>query len=612
MKNYFLIVCLLLSLRLMGSDSNAILLNYSTRVEVKGTRSNVTNHIKIMILNRSGDDYSLIAIPYSKSNKAKLNYAYLKDSDGKVLKKFSNKDFFLQSDISDFSFFEDDYLKLCPIKHSSYPYIIEYEYETNSTTYLYLAWWTPVMDDEVPTVSASLDVYIPLDYAVHYVASHTSDSLIEITGKQKHLKWEASYIPVSSEYFSPHKSQIFPNVKIVPDKFHYIKKGSTVNWSSYGEWQSSILEGLNDLSPTEKVRIQKIIRDCKTDEEKIKALYADMQNTKRYVNISLATGGLLPHSASYVCENGYGDCKALTNYFKSILELAGIKSYYTKVYAGRKIRPVDLNFVSQQFNHIILFVPLKADTIWLDCTSKGPFNYLGSFTQNRWAFVVDGSNSHFVQTPAFKPKDVLETRIGNVEINSSMLLADFTSKYKGRMFEMFDNMSTNFTDKDVEELIFDNLADEGYMLESYSLKPVDKENKHVEISYKSSSKKAVIKSNDELLVRQFKIYIPEMEEPKERKFPLQIDYPYYKIDSVYYFYPEGYELGMENDDFNMSSPYGAFMYEFVPMNDRVLIVRNYKLYAGNYPLDIYPEFYAFMDSIRQFEKKNFLVFKLKQ
>ncbi|MFB6317133.1 DUF3857 domain-containing protein [Saccharicrinis sp. FJH54] len=611
MKYILLTVCLLLSIELTASESNAVLLNYSTKVEVKGSRKKVTNHIKIMIMNRSGDDYSVIGIPYSETNRASINYAYLKDSNGNVLKKFSNKDFYVQSDISDFSFFEDDYLKLCPIKHNNYPYIIEYEYETDSKSYVYLEWWSPVMDDEVATLSASLDVYIPADFPVHYKAQHVSDSLFESDGKQKHLRWEASYLPVSYEYFTPHQFSIFPSVRIVPDAFHFVEDGKSTSWEAYGEWQSSLLDGLNKLTYEEQMKIKRLTDKCSSDEEKIRVLYADMQKTKRYVNISLATGGLLPNSASYVCENGYGDCKALTNYFKSALEFAGIKSFYTKVYAGSKVRPVDLNFVAQQFNHIILFIPMQHDTVWLDCTSKGPYNYLGSFTQNRWAFVVDGENSRFVKTPALKPEDVLESRTGTVDISSTTVKADFTSKLKGRMFEMFDNMTTNLTDKDVEELIFDNLADEGFMLEDYKLESPDKEKKEVVVKYKSTSNKAVIKSNNELLVRQFKIYVPEMETPDKRKYDLQIDYPYYKIDSVYYTIPNGYRLGMENKDFQIKSPFGEFLYRFIPSGDQVLVIRNYRLNAGNYPVENYPEFYAFMDSIQQFEKKNFLVFTLK-
>jgi hypothetical protein len=56
-----------------------------------------------------------------------------------------------------------------------------------------------------------------------------------------------------------------------------------------------------------------------------------MQNKTRYVNVSIGIGGWQPMIPEDVRRKGYGDCKGLTNYMKTLLDAAGIKSYYSVI-----------------------------------------------------------------------------------------------------------------------------------------------------------------------------------------------------------------------------------------------------------------------------------------
>ena len=78
--------------------------------------------------------------------------------------------------------------------------------------------------------------------------------------------------------------------------------------------------------------------------------------------------------ASDVDKLGYGDCKALTNYTKTLLDAVDVESYYTVVYGGKRIRNIDKEFSATEGNHVILCLPNEEDYIWLECTSqKTPF-----------------------------------------------------------------------------------------------------------------------------------------------------------------------------------------------------------------------------------------------
>ncbi len=49
-------------------------------------------------------------------------------------------------------------------------------------------------------------------------------------------------------------------------------------------------------------------------------------------------GGWKPMLVEDVRKKGYGDCKALTNYMRTLLQAAGIKSYYCIITDDRSVR----------------------------------------------------------------------------------------------------------------------------------------------------------------------------------------------------------------------------------------------------------------------------------
>jgi transglutaminase-like putative cysteine protease len=110
-----------------------------------------------------------------------------------------------------------------------------------------------------------------------------------------------------------------------------------------------------------KAEIQQITANCKTPLEKMEKIYGLLQQKTRYISVQLGIGGWQPFDATYVAEKGYGDCKALSNFTKAMLEVVGIPSYYTIIRAGENATEINPAFPANQFNHAILCVPLPKD-----------------------------------------------------------------------------------------------------------------------------------------------------------------------------------------------------------------------------------------------------------
>lgn len=127
-----------------------------------------------------------------------------------------------------------------------------------------------------------------------------------------------------------------------------------------------------------------------------------------------------PYPASYVSANKYGDCKALSNYMKSLLEVVGIPSYLTVIEGNLCPGNIFRNFPSQQFNHVILTVPLSKDTLYLENTSNiHPFGCTGTFIQNREALLINDKNSRLIHIPAMTDEQVANNRTFNIHFNKS-------------------------------------------------------------------------------------------------------------------------------------------------------------------------------------------------
>ncbi len=194
-----------------------------------------------------------------------------------------------------------------------------------------------------------------------------------------------------------------------------------------------LIKGRNILPDEIKKKVHDLTDNLKDDKEKVFGLYDFLQQNTRYVSIQLGIGGWQPFEASYVAEKKYGDCKALSNYMIALLKEAGITGKYIEIFAGESPPPFIEDFPFSQFNHVISCVPLKKDTIWLECTSQTKSaGYMGSFPGDRNAILIDETGGHLVHTPVYKVADNLQLRkVKAIADKEGNLNAEIMSTYSG-------------------------------------------------------------------------------------------------------------------------------------------------------------------------------------
>jgi hypothetical protein len=209
------------------------------------------------------------------------------------------------------------------------------------------------------------------------------------------------------------------------------------SWDNYAKWIISLNTGRDVLPESTKKHIHELTANAKTTEEKVRLLYEYLQSKTRYVGIQLGIGGYQPFEASVVDQTGYGDCKALSNYMVSMLKEVGISANYTLIKGGAGESDIDVSFPSSQFNHVIVAVPGKADTLWLECTSQtNPFGYLGDFTGDRHALMITNDGGKIVKTPSYTATDNTQSRTAEVFVQpTGDAKAKIKTTYCGLQYE---------------------------------------------------------------------------------------------------------------------------------------------------------------------------------
>ena len=606
---YLVLIFIFFQLTSAAQDSDAELVFQETSVEIDNNKLTKSYYFEIKINNRAGEKYTKISVPFSKLNKASNIEAMIKDSYGTIVKKLKKSEITERSLIADFSFYEDDFVKEFTLKHNSYPYSIIYSYQIQQQEFLYIDYWIPIINEKVPTLNARLKVTAPLNYNISYLNKFVKDPAIDTANNKVVYQWQASYVDlIKPEVLSPALDDLFPCVVITPEQFSFGVKGSLNDWISYGNWQNNLLTGLNVIPEGEKNKIISLIKDSKDEREKIKTLYHYLQDETRYINITIGTGGLKPYPAAYVSQNKYGDCKALTNYFKSVMDFVGIKSYYTKVQAGSPVKTINRDFPSQQFNHVILFIPLKDENLWLDCTSDGPFNYSGTFIQNRDALIIDLNNSHFASIPALQPMDVLETRRIEVEYNLREAKVNFRGIYKGDLFETLLQIEKGYSTSEKARIVRNFLIEDGLQLIDYQITKQNRDSLKIELSYHAVSQQIYKHYGNDILLGNIAFPLLHLAKPQDRKLPVQIDYPIYRMDTVIYQIPTGYKFSKSVDNKAVSGKFGQYNFDVYEEDGKLIVVKSMMVYAGKYPVSEYEDFYRFYDQIVATETKTHFSF----
>lgn len=374
-------------------NSNIVIREYDVEIVIKSDHKIIEKNKQVItILNETGKEEVNLLLYYNQLRNIKTVSAKLYNAKGKKEKQVGKAQMYDAAVSLGSTMVTDTRYLSYNFDYHSYPYTIEYEYTLEYTQGLFL----PILITK-PYKNCSVE---KLDFSIENISGQkVAGIILNDSNKYEMFSLDSNVFNYSiSNLLADQNNSVF--ILKLSEFEIFGNKGSTKNWKSIGTFYYNLNKNRDDLPQKFKDKLIELTAGLNDTSAKIKAVYHLLQNEYRYISIQLGIGGWQCTKAEEVYKYGYSDCKGLSNLMVAMLNAINIKANVCLVYGNVYIDNVLPEFPSSHFNHVIVCVPLRNDSIWLECTSPDMmYNYLGRFTNDKFVLLVDSGNSKLIRTP---------------------------------------------------------------------------------------------------------------------------------------------------------------------------------------------------------------------
>lgn len=598
-------------------NANSVVRLSNIDINIEGQNSMTIYSKKVTtVLNDIGFEDVDLSENYDRNRKIAMIEVAILDAFGKEIKRYKRKDFKDTSIADGVSIFNDNralYLQYTP---TSYPFTIVFETEVNTSNTAFIPSWRPLDDYLVSVEKTTLQINYKPELKLNNKECNFSKLFtIEKHQDTKSITYKANNIVAKKrEELAPSFSSIFPYVLFALENFRLENvDGNATNWQEFGKWYyKELLSDTEELPEATIAKIKQLIGNEKNTIEIAKKVYQYVQEKTRYVSVQVGIGGWKPMLAKDVDKLGYGDCKALSNYTRSLLKAVGIDSFFTVVFAGsNETRDLQNDIASIQGNHAILALPTEKEMLWLECTSQiQPFGFQGDFTDDRNVLVIKPTGGEIIKTKIFTAQENIRKLTGNYSIDRNGSLrgkVNIVSKglhydnefqivrqdYQSQLMhfkEQFDNINNI----KISNLSFNNNKDAVIFTEDLMIE--------AENYAQNTGGKLMFALNAFSQLG----YVPK--KYKDRTQPFQLERGYSFEDEITISIPTEYKIEAKPTGLELATEFGNYKIEFIEKNaNTILCKRNLVLKHGLFEKSKFESYRKFRETIAKNDNSKIII-----
>jgi Flp pilus assembly protein TadD/transglutaminase-like putative cysteine protease len=344
---------------------------------------------------------SQLVFGYSSANEQlEMNYVRVRRADGSVVEATKADMQDLPSPVAREAPVYSDFRE----KHITVPglqpgQVLEYSIVIRTEKPLFPnQFWTEYsFEKQTIVLDEQLEVNVPRGREIKLKTLPGSDPVVSDEGDRRVYRWKTANLVRESD--ADKKKKLKSPKPEMPD----LELSTLRDWDEVGRWYWELQKDRMAPTPAIRAKAAELVKDKKTDLEKIAALYDFVATNFHYVSLSFGLGRYQPHAAGEILENRYGDCKDKHTLLAAMLESEGFVAYPALMNSSRPVDP-DVPAPSQ-FDHVITVVPLKGEYLWMDTTTEvAPFRLLAGVLRNKKALVIPADRpASLVETPANPP-----------------------------------------------------------------------------------------------------------------------------------------------------------------------------------------------------------------
>jgi Domain of Unknown Function with PDB structure (DUF3857) len=495
------------------------------------------------------------------------------DAQGKLIRMSEKSDLIKDGGGASYEF-SDNRSKFIFLKHSQYPFTLEFTIKIEHSSFFHFPDWT-IQVEGVSVQQTSYTIKAPVSVTYKWRAERI-EITPQITENEGINTWRAQttqLCAIPREKHSKHQENRYKYCHFNPDQVKYGNHlYKTSNWEEYGAFSYMLNRDRDILSVEMQRNVLNLIKDAKSEIEKIDILYKYLQTNHRYVSVQIGVGAFQTFPASFVEQKKYGDCKALSNYMLSLLKAAGISSNLVLIGAADG-NNLDLNteICQPDFNHMLVYIP--SQQLWLECVSSNhPPGYLGDFSGDRKALIVQEKGSKLVHTPIYGDK---ENGIkSHLHLQLTGVQGDATLRYQAKHLGTNSDIWYQYAELSDEKTLQDYFL-RNAKLSASSISPItiliNKKQPEAEISVELEAKYAT-KSGRRLLIPIHKLHQFEESLPLDtlRTQSINIQAAYTWLDTITIHLPNGTEIEATPDPQNIITIYGSYKKNYKTISPQVV------------------------------------------
>ena len=372
--------------------------------------------------------------------------------------------------------------------------------------------------------------------------------------------------PTIKEESAPGPSYHRPHLLFLAKSF--TTKDSTLtllkNTQDLYNWYHSLIAQTNNDPEVLKEKTFDIIKDCKSQEEKIKAIFYWVQDNIRYIAFEDGIAGFKPDDAQNVYKKKYGDCKGMANLTKEMLKIAGFDARLT--WLGTKRIAYDYSIPSIAVdNHMICTVIDGDNKYYLDSTEKYcSINGIAERIQDRQVLIENGEDYILEKTPKSDSKRNTEIYSGEFTIEGDQLKGKINRSYTGESLSHF-LYSINQIRTDKRNLALEYYIkrdDKNIIVENISFSDLQVRDKKMNLSYNISIENSISSFGNEIYVDLDFIKEYNSLDLTDRNIDFLFPYKTFEETTLKIKIPAGYKvkempenIKVSNEDFDISLSY---------------------------------------------------------